>query len=268
MNVKKFAGRKSGGPVIAALLMEGHSFPIDAMKQRIAQGPIGGRTPADIKIEKGFLIFTLGDDLVAIAPMPAPYPWSDLEGPCETSWMWPKATPATTMKRHRSHVLVTLLNGASDAIKRRHLLTQILKLAADLPGVIGIFWPEATVVHYPPVFIKMASSPHNPQVSLLNLWLDFRVVRNPDGSFGLFTTGLTPLGYLELEIPSISMKPAELRELAMNIVIYLMDPKTNVKNGDTIGATAEQQLRVRHVPSQFPERGTVMRLEQLGHFSG
>jgi hypothetical protein len=268
MNVKKFVGKISGGPVIAALLMEGDSFPIEAMKQRIARGPIGGRTPADIKTEKGFLMFTLGDDLVAVAPMPAPYPWSDLEGPCATSWMWPKATPATTMRRHRSHVIVTLLNGSSDPIKRRHLLTQILKLAADLPGVIGIFWPEATVVHFPPLFIKMASSTENPQVSMLCLWADFRVVRNPDQSFGLFTTGLKPLGHLELEIPSISMQPAELRQWAMNIVTYLMDPKTNVKNGDTIGISAQQQLRVRHVPSQFPERGTVMRLEQLGHFSG
>ena len=35
--------------------------------------------------------FSLGGNTAAVALMPAPIPWSNLEGPCETAWWWPEA---------------------------------------------------------------------------------------------------------------------------------------------------------------------------------
>jgi len=105
----------TGGPLIAALLMEGTSFPLDDFRAKVAQSRIRGASPKKITIEKGILVFELGDELVALAPIAAPYPWSDLKGPCATSWMWPRETPATTLEQHRTHVLVTMMRGANSA---------------------------------------------------------------------------------------------------------------------------------------------------------
>jgi hypothetical protein len=245
---------RGGDPVIAAALMEGDSFPLAKLQTILSKTPIAGQTASDINTNKGILSFQLGDEWVFIAPMPAPYPWA-------TSWMWPKEKPATTLERHRSHALVTLMKGKSDPISRRLTLMHVTAAVAGLPGVMGIYWPDATLAHYPPIFIQMAQKLSTPDRLPLYLLVDFRVFRNQDNSFGLFTTGLRPLGHMEIEIPRMNMKPSQLREWGMNIAYYVMNPANKIKDGDTIGMSAEQKIRIRHVPSSFGGKGVVMRLE-------
>jgi hypothetical protein len=250
-----------GEPLIAALLMQGERYPMADLQKQLAGSRIGGHKPREMKLHESILMFELDDELVAIAPMPAPYPWSDLEGPCTTSWMWPKEQPAVSLKSHKSHVLVTMMKGEADPIRRRLLLTQLTSLAASLPGVQGIYWPEGTLVHYPKVFSAMAKSITDPQAPPLYLWVDFRVYQNEDGTCRMFTTGMAPLGQMEIEIPSIEMQPGELREWAVNLAYYFLEKGRAVKNGDTIGVSAEHQMKIRHKPSEYGSRGTVIRIE-------
>jgi hypothetical protein len=252
---------KKGEPIIAAVLMEGDTFPFAQFQQVLAKSGPGGRRPAELNMAKdGILMCKLGDEMCALALMPAPYPWKDLEGPCATSWMWPKETPAVSViKRHSSHLLVTLIGGQAAPIQRRLCLCAVTALAARQQGVLGVYWPEATLVHYPKVFVEMAQKIASPQAPPLYLWVDFRVFRNPDGTFGLFTTGLKALGYMEFEIPRLAMQPGELREWAVNIACYLIEKGPVLKHGQTIGATADQQLRIRHTTSLYGHPGTVMR---------
>jgi len=250
-----------GCPIIAALLMEGDEFPIEAVQAQIAKTPITGSMPTAGQVANGILTFDLADDIAALAPMPAPYPWSDLQGPCATSWMWPPHTPAMGLQRHRTHVLVTMVGGKRDAITRRLAMTQLTAMGARQKGVMGVYWPEATMVHYPKVFIDMAQAAKSPQAPPLFLWLDLRVFRNPDATVGLFTTGMRPLGHMEIEIPAIAMQPAELRNWTLNVASYLLENGPVLKDGHTIGMTAEQRIRVRHAASQFNRPGLVLRLE-------
>jgi hypothetical protein len=229
-----------------------------AAKQAIGAGEIAGASASDFRMDKQILNFRLDDEMLFVAPMGVPYPWSDLEGPCHTSWMWPRENPATNLKGHKSHVLVTAIKGSADALSRRARLTHMVGRLAQLDGVVGVYWPEATLVHYPPVFAKMAAiaAPKKPP---LYLWVDFRVIRNDRGTLDCFTTGLVPLGLLEMEISGVAMPPGELREWAIRIASYMLQRGAPIPHGDTIGPTAEQQLRVTHGPSRFPSRGTVMR---------
>lgn len=59
--------------------------------------------PGDIEAKDGTLVFRLNGNMAAVSLMPAPIPWSDLEGPCATAWWWPEAT--TRMKAHKAHVI-------------------------------------------------------------------------------------------------------------------------------------------------------------------
>jgi hypothetical protein len=251
-----------GGPIIAALLIEGETFDLESLQQILNTSKVSGQAPKDVRTEKGVLTFRLGDEMFAVAPMPAPYPWSDLEGPCQTSWMWPKQTPATSVRHHRTHVLLVGTGSSAAAIPRRLALTQVVALAAQQPGVLGIHWPEGTLVHYPPVFIEMAREFNRADAQpLLYLWVDFRLFRNDDGTFGVFTTGLRPLGQMEFEIPRMNMPPGELRDWAVNIAYYLLENGAKVRDGDTIGMSASQQLRLRHAKSSHGAEGTVIRIE-------
>ena len=95
----------------------------------------------------------------------------------------------------------------------------------------------------------------------LYLLVDFRVYANEDGTSRMFTTGLAPLGRMEVEIPSLAMPPGKLREWAVDIAYYLLDAGGKVKDGDTMGVSATQQIRIRHRPSSFGGRGTVLQFQ-------
>jgi hypothetical protein len=251
-----------GGPILSALLLEGESFPVDAFLKQAAKTRIAGKTVSNIQhADGGVFSFEVGDEFFALALMPAPYPASDLEGPIATSWMWPKRPPIENVKQHRSHLLITMTGGAADPVRRRLTLTAVTALAAKQPGVMAVYWPEATLVLFPPVFVNMAETINSPEAPPLYLWVDLRAFRNADGTTGLFTTGLSPLGHMEIEIPRIDMEPGELREWLLNIMYYLLENGPVLKDGETIGMSAEQHVRIRHCPSSFGHPGTVIRLE-------
>src|SRR4051812_19392848 len=52
--------------------------------------------------------FKLKNAELVLAHMPAPIPWSDLEGPCSTSVLWKDA--AEQVRTHESHIIVTILS--------------------------------------------------------------------------------------------------------------------------------------------------------------
>ena len=117
-----------------------------------------------------------------------------------------------------------------------------------------------TLVHSQQIFNEMAKEITSPVALPLYLWVDYRVFRNKDGTTGLFTTGLSYLGLMEIEIPSIAMPPGELREWAVNITYYLIEKGPVLLDGQTIGVSAEHQVRISHRPSQFGKNETVVRL--------
>lgn len=250
------------GPVITALLLEDESFPVDAFLQELAQG-VKGRAVTDIKKDESVFSFNVGVEFFALSVMPAPYPASDIEGPIATTWLWPPNPPAESLKKHRAHLLITMcaFGAAEDPVRRRLTMTAITALAAKQKGVMAVFWPEGTLVSYPPVFIEMAAEIDSPDAPPLYLWVDLRAFHNPDGTSGLFTTGLAPLGHMEIEIPRIAMDPGELREWLLNIMYYLLEKGPVLKDGDTIGMTAEQQIHIRHTSSSYGHAGKVMRFE-------
>jgi hypothetical protein len=256
------AKREPGGPVISVLLLEGDSFPVDAFLKQVAKKRIGGRAVSGIERDEGGVFsFNVGDEFLALIHMPAPYPANGLEGPLTTSWMWPRQPPIETVKQHRSHLLITATGGAADPVRRRLIVTAVTALAAKQPGVMAVYWGDATLVIFPPVFIQMAEKITSPEAPPLYLWVDLRAFRNDDGTTCLFTSGLAPLGHMEIEIPRIDMEPGELREWLLHIMYYLLENGPVLKHGDTIGVSAEKQLRIRHCRSSFGHPGKVIRLE-------
>jgi hypothetical protein len=255
-------GGGKGEPIISALLLEGDSFPADAFLKQIVKKKFGGKAVSNVDAGDGRVFtFNIGNELLALAVMPAPYPASDLEGPIATSWMWPPKPPIANLKKHRAHLLITMMGGTGDPVLRRLLLTAVTALAAKQAGVMAVYWPEATQLLFPPVFVEMVEKINSPEAPPLYLWVDLRAFRNDDGTTGLFTTGLAPLGHMEIEIPSIDLEPGELREWLLNIMYYLLEKGPVLQHGETIGMTAEQKIRIRHCPSSFGHPGKVIRLE-------
>jgi hypothetical protein len=250
-----------GGPILSAILLERESFTTDAFLKQMAKTRVRGETVSDIKPEKeGVFSFQVGDEFFAFLPVSAPYP-DDLEGPIAASWMWPQEPTIENVKRHRSFLQITMMGGTQDPVRRRLTLSAVTALAAKQSGVMAVYWGDASLVIFPPLFVDMAEEMHTPQSPPLYLWVDLRAFRNEDGTAGLFTTGLTALGHMEIEILRIEMEIGELREWLVEIMCYLLENGPVLMDGQTIGISAEQQIRIRHSPSISGHPGQVIRLE-------
>jgi len=246
-------------PDAARILAACDATAASPARKRGLFGALFGRmsSTAAAKLWKdGNLVTELRGGHLAVSLMPAPIPWRDLEGPCATAWWWPQATEQ--MRSHRYHFLVALIRGDIERVERRVLLTHVVRAVVSTTDAIGVYWGEGTLVHEPRMFLEQSARiapDHIPGM----LWIDVRVEPNADKSFRCFTTGLAPLGFLEIEVARSLLKPQDLIELIGDTACYIVNGRKRIKDGETMGRTETERYKVRHVPSMFG-RGKVMRL--------
>ena len=212
----------------------------------------------------GTLSFSVGRQTVILGLMPAPIPWTDLEGPCATSWLWPKA--AEELKKHRQHLIVTVTSEGATPIDRSKLLTQVVAaILATCPQAIGVYWGNATLVVSKEMFRQFAVEMEMLPAGLpIPLWIDFRAGPGNDGKMAGFTHGMEWLGHKELETLNAPESAGALRERLMDLCGYLLQNGPVIQDGHTVGQSAQEKIRVVLSPSSFGHKGQVMRLDYSG----
>lgn len=190
--------------------------------------------------------------------MPTPIPWSDLEGPCATAWYWPEATER--MKNHKSHIIVSVVGTKLDKIDNALLLTKIVSAVAECASTAGIYWGAGTIVHSVETFKEMTEG-RNREILPLYAWVDFRVIPEKKNSFSLFTTGFKLFDIMEIEIIKSKKQPNVLIDKAFNMGHYILDNGPVVKNGDTIGFTAGEKIKILHKNSMWDKSDKVYQLK-------
>jgi len=149
----------------------------------------------------------IGDAMIILGKMPAPIPWSQLEGPCATSILWRNASEE--VKQHTIHWIVTV-NAGLPPVELSTLLTQATAAAlAACPAAIGVYWGNATLIIPKHIFIDFARE-ILPQGPPLHIWVDFRVGKNSDETCAGFTAGMNALGHMEFEALESPEPPGEL----------------------------------------------------------
>lgn len=203
------------------------------------------------------LSFRVGEHEVFYGLMPAPIPWTDLEGPCATSPFWPNA--ATTMRTHQRHVIVTATGDADGPALAETLTRATSALVESSDGVVGVFWCNSGLVFPPKGFCQIASK-FGPGEPALPIWVNFRVAKNKDENSAGFTQGLSSLGKMEFETQGAPESPEALRDRFLHFAAYVLDGAA-IKDGETIGFDANEKIKVTHAASSFGVPGPVMRLD-------
>ncbi len=243
-----------------AMIMLSTDSPIRAknVQRHLAESWHDLPAASDILEKDGTLSLQIGGASLIMAKMPAPIPWTDLEGPCATSILWKNS--ASEVKKHSIHWIVTV-NGDLDPLPLSKLLTQATAAAmAACDRAIGVYWGNATLVIPKNIFIDFAKDvlPHGPP---LQIWVDFRVGKDSDTSSSGFTVGMKTLGHMEFESQKSPEPPDELRERFLALAGYVVENGPVIRDGDTVGEDAEERIRVVYSDSSFGHDGKVMRLE-------
>lgn len=213
------------------------------------------------KSNKTTISFCIGEQAVAfLSLMPAPIPWSELEGPCATSVLWPES--AEVLRSHKAHLLITIrFNQPTEPIERATLLTQVTtSVVHNCAAALGVYWGNATLVIPPQLFCEFAIQVMPDELPLY-IWVDFRIGKNATGKTVGFTSGLEALGLMEIETDNATESPSEVRARFEGLIDYLVHNGLAIKHGDTIGEDMHERIKALHAPSLFGREGTVLRLD-------
>jgi len=227
---------------------------VDALRQNFPESPQLACASSTEKLHT----FVFGEHTVAVALVPRPIPWSQLEGPCATAWYWPDAADA--LQDQTAHLMVTLVDEGGRPIEKSRRLTELVTAIVLSCAARGIFWGPGRLVHQPEAFINQAR-----QMTLDNLplflWIDFRIELLAENVCRLFTTGLAALGGAELEVGEYHGAAQELLDYVYNVAHYQLDQRKMIKDGERIGLTDQLQATAYLRPSIFNEEMEVVALD-------
>jgi hypothetical protein len=241
------------------LLTKDHPFGVAELERGLREvWPDGPALTEGTAEDNTVAVHCDGYDII-LGKMPAPIPWSDLEGPCATSILWKDA--ATEVKKHTEHWIVTVAGpDDGDAIERAGMLTRATAaVMAACPTAIGVYWGNATMVIPRDLFIDFTKEilPKGPP---LHIWIDFRVGRDSETTSAGFTCGMEALGHMEIETQNAPETPRVLRERFYALASYLLENGPVIQDGHTVGGDENERIRVVHAKSAFGSEGMVMRL--------
>jgi hypothetical protein len=202
------------------------------------------------------VFFDLPDGTAVFALMPAPIPWGDLEGPCQTAFWWPEAE--AVLRKHTHHFIVSLMTEVGTPLERHVWLTKFIAALVESSDAAGVYWGTGTVVHPPGMFCEQAerAAADNP---VPQLWIDLRCW--PEGrGFRFATTGMYAFGIPEVEVDHATWPPGELYDFCANVVAYILRRGSAIPDGESIGRSATEKIKIRHAPSMWERDGPVMKL--------
>lgn len=233
--------------ICATLLLERPAeidYPL--LMQRVG-GPLGlDPTQAEKQKPDGPLVFTVDGDFLAGLNMNLPYPES-LDQPAAFAYWWPDALK--DIARHKAHFMVLCSWPRLSRIEAhmRHLLL-MRELVEQLP-VIGVLWGSVLM---PAELFKGEFANAQKGGFPFSLWVLIQYSRQPNGAILISTLGMRDFGCMEIETES-SLPLDQTFDLVRKLGSYILAEQPNIKDGDTVGFSADHRIKVSHVRSFRPD---------------
>lgn len=189
--------------------------------------------------EDGTLVFEVDDCLLAVSFVNAPVPNGEAEHFAQGNYMWKEAVEVT--QTHVAQIILAAFSRSGSPLDSGKLYTKLAASCLKLPNAIGIY--TSGTVFQPEFFLGIADFMKNEDMfPLLNL-VYFGLVGTENGIDG-YTYGLKSFGKDEIEILDSQVSPGELRDMLIDFSSYIVEGNVILKNGETIGFTAEQKLPI------------------------
>lgn len=153
------------------------------------------------------------------------------------NYMWKDAVKVTAT--HKAHVIVSVM-GEGSSEEKAILYTKCVSAWCKLDCTIGVY--ANRIVFEPDFFYKASMMIKDGELPIFNtVW--FGVGREIDGISG-WTSGMNCYGKDEIEIVHSKESSMEIRDMLFAIVQYVLGENVTLKDGETIGMTAEQKLKI------------------------
>lgn len=193
------------------------------------------------------LVFTVEGEMVVIGHVEAPIPSGDIEGTAQYAYNW--QTALEDLKGHKSHLIVSLMRGSQDAIKRFKIFTQVISSLLRTTNAIGVYKGNQSLL-IPKQDYLIESEMMGENVLPLNLWIYFGL-RVTDSGNSSYTYGLKEFGKTEMEIINSRHDLEEVRGFLFNIAYYVIEHNVSFQNGQTVGGSEDEKIKITLSKGEF-----------------
>ncbi len=199
----------------------------------------------DDKKYKDIILFEEKNIRIAVSFVPAPIPGDEVEHYARANYMWKDAVDV--VKTHKANIIVAILGSETDLCQKGKMFTKVVSSCLNQPNAIGVYSDGA--VYERNFFREAAAMAKNDGLPILNLvW--FGIYRD-EKQAGIYTYGLKKFDKDEIEVyvtpdngDFSSVDLNGIRNFVFDIVAYVLDSNVVLRDGETIGFTADQKLPI------------------------
>lgn len=192
-------------------------------------------------------VFKIDNELAAVAHIPVPIPYRDIEGTAKYSYNW--KTAVEDLKDHKSHLIVTIIGGGQDQVKRFKIFTKVVCSLLRITDSIGVYEGNQSLLIQKENYLGIAEGMTD-EYYPLNLWIYFGYRKTEKGNNG-YTYGLKEFGKYEMEIVDSSKSIGEIEKFLFNMSHYVLEYNVTFKDGQTCGMTAEEKIAITFSRGRF-----------------
>jgi hypothetical protein len=200
-------------------------------------------------------LIAVNDVPITILLIDRPIPLSELETPLTNNIVWREARKR--MATHRAHAIVAPLRAHKthpEALDSAGSVTFVSAALSKLADAIGIYWPSAQTIIEGRAFERQAAGLGAGKIPI-DVWVNLSILnggRSPAGEqqVAIMTTGLKIFIGREIEFLPTPLPPVAVAQRVIGTAEYLIVNGLIVNDGDTIGVSPSERIRVR-----FADRG-------------
>lgn len=205
-------------------------------------------------LENVTAVFTIDDMLATIGLIPVPVPDDEAVHNAETNFRWKEAVEVT--KSHKAHLIVAVLPHDRSAVEAGTLFVELCAACLKQQHTIAI--NTAGTVMEPNLYKEYAKGAiEDGMFPILDL-VFFGIYSNDNGkTISGYTFGLQDLGKDEIEVLDSLHPASEIFEFLVDIASYVVEEDAILKDGETIGFSAEQKLPITKSKSRVLDFDTL-----------
>lgn len=193
---------------------------------------------------------------IAIANMPVSIPGDEVKTTAEFNYFWKNGEKEAT--DHKGHIILSIINGGKSPVIENVLFTKIATSIMNNSNSLGIYIGGRTLTLKKDFYIENAEMMSEQDLPIYN-WVYFGM-RDEEGKHSIYTYGLADFGKLEMEIVNSEHPMDEIQELMFNLCHYVIASNVKLNDGETIGMSATQKLKLSITKGKYLE-GKTLKIE-------
>jgi hypothetical protein len=186
---------------------------------------------------------------IAIANMNIAIPGNEIETTAEFNYLWKNGKEEAN--KHKGHIILSIMDAGKNPVEENKLYTKIVSSVLNNSKSIGVYIGGRTLLLKKDFYQSLTQEMSDDNLPLYN-WIYFGI-RTKNGLNSMYTYGLADFNKTEIEILNTKHSIEETNEIMLNLVNYILVSDITLKNGETIGFTEEQKLKITISKGQFIE---------------